>query len=163
MEYGNKSITSEKLYLYQGFNPATADCPPYGNKLDMSLGVVNQRDADLLFLWQMVIEALVSFAFISLINDFTWTLIIFLNLCHVQYKRTEGSEKKEDMLKQIKDKVRHRTHLDGSVKLIGTLLFGPGKGTSILNAVGASGLPLVDDWACLKSAVTQYIYSLFEF
>ena len=54
MEYGNKSIRSEKLYLYHGFDPATVNLPPNSNQLDMPLGIVNQRDADLLFLWQMV-------------------------------------------------------------------------------------------------------------
>lgn len=54
MEYGNKSIRSERLYLYQGFDPATVNLPPFSNQLDMPMGIVNQRDADLLFLWQMV-------------------------------------------------------------------------------------------------------------
>lgn len=54
MEYGNKSIKSEKLYLYQGFDPATENLPP--NRIDSKdhMGVVNQRDADLLFLWERV-------------------------------------------------------------------------------------------------------------
>jgi len=125
MEYGNENIRSEKLYLYQGFDPATVNLPPYSNQLDTHMGIVNQRDADILFLWQM-------------------------------YKRKEGSEEKKEMLKQIKNEVEHRTHLDVSVKLIGTLLYGPGKGTSILNSVRAPGLPLVDDWACLKSAVRLF-------
>lgn len=43
--------------------------------------------------------------------------------------------------------------LDGSVELIGVLLYGPGKGSSVLHSVRDSGLPLVDDWTCLKSMV----------
>lgn len=56
MEYGNKSIKPEKLYLYQGFDPATENLPPNKLPLDVKMGVVNQRDADLLFLWKKVIK-----------------------------------------------------------------------------------------------------------
>lgn len=54
MEYGNKSIKSDKLYLYQGFDPKSENFPP--NRIDSKhqMGVVNQRDADLLSLWEMV-------------------------------------------------------------------------------------------------------------
>lgn len=54
MEYGNTSIKAEKLYLYQGFDPATVKLPPHDNRLDMHMEVVNQRDAELFFMWQMV-------------------------------------------------------------------------------------------------------------
>lgn len=54
MEYGNNSIKSEKLFLYQGFDPATVNLPP--NELPVKSQVVNQRDADLLFLWHMVLD-----------------------------------------------------------------------------------------------------------
>jgi legumain len=47
----NKSIKAEKLYLYQGFDPATVNFPPNGG---MRMEVVNQRDAELFFLWQLV-------------------------------------------------------------------------------------------------------------
>jgi legumain len=53
MQYGNESIKAEKLYLYQGFDPATVNFPPNG-PLDMPMEVVNQRDAELFFLWQLV-------------------------------------------------------------------------------------------------------------
>lgn len=52
MEYGNKTLKGEKLYLYQGFDPASLNFPP--NHLSLPMGVINQRDADLLFLWHMV-------------------------------------------------------------------------------------------------------------
>ncbi|KAF3682114.1 Vacuolar-processing enzyme [Capsicum annuum] len=49
MEYGSKEIKPKKVYLYQGFDPATVNLP--ANKIDFArLEVVNQRDADLLFL-----------------------------------------------------------------------------------------------------------------
>ncbi|CAH2048070.1 unnamed protein product [Thlaspi arvense] len=80
MEYGNNSIKSERLYLYQGFDPAT-----------------------------------------------------------------------DEILKELTDQTRHRKHLDASVELINTILFGPT--TNVLNSVREPGLPLVDDWECLKSMV----------
>lgn len=53
MEYGNQSIKDERLYLYQGFDPAMVNFPP--NRVPPEyMGVINQRDADLHFLWQMV-------------------------------------------------------------------------------------------------------------
>ncbi|PON53815.1 Peptidase C13, legumain [Parasponia andersonii] len=125
MEYGNTSIRSEKLYLYQGFDPATVNLPPNNNnRLDMHKEVVNQRDAELFFMWQL-------------------------------YKRSE-SEKKTEILNQIKETTKHRTHLDESMKLIGSLLYGPQKSSTILISVRSPGLPLVDDWGCLKSMVRLF-------
>lgn len=54
--------------------------------------------------------------------------------------------------------MRHRTHLDASMELIGTFLFGPKEGSSIINSVRETYLPLVDDWGCLKSMVKHIIY-----
>ncbi|KAL3619392.1 hypothetical protein CASFOL_036962 [Castilleja foliolosa] len=127
MEYGNKSIKSEKVYLYQGFDPATENLPPnriIGSKRRMD--VVNQRDADLLFLWE-------------------------------RYKKLEHSdEEKTELLKLITDTILHRKHLDGSVDIIGLVLFGPDKGPSLLKSVRGKGLPLADDWDCLKSTVRLF-------
>lgn len=125
MEYGNKSIKAEKLYLYQGFNPASKKVT--GNELYMNahMEVVNQRDADLLFLWH-------------------------------RYKRTKERSRKEEILKQFTETMMHRKHLDGSIELIGGLLFGPGKGSSVLGVVRPSGQPLVDEWGCLKAMVQLF-------
>ncbi|KAL9387210.1 hypothetical protein Peur_020334 [Populus x canadensis] len=126
MQYGNKSIKGEKLYLYQGFNPASVNFPPNNVHIGRRMDVVNQRDAELVFLWQM-------------------------------YKRSEdGSEKKTQILNQIKETVRHRTQLDSSMELIGTLLFGRKKGSAMLKSVREPGSPLVDDWICLKSMVRRF-------
>ena len=55
MEYGNSSIKAERLYLYQGFDPASVNLPPYNGRYEMkSMDAINQRDADIFFLWQMV-------------------------------------------------------------------------------------------------------------
>ncbi|KAK3041062.1 hypothetical protein RJ639_026859 [Escallonia herrerae] len=123
MEYGSKKMKSERLYLYQGFDPATENFPPNKFHLNTHMDVVNQRDADLLFLWQ-------------------------------RYKTSkEKAEKKAKILEQITETMKHRIHLDGSVDTIGVLLFGPEKGPSTLGSVRNRGLPLVDDWGCLKSTV----------
>ncbi|XP_043718084.1 vacuolar-processing enzyme [Telopea speciosissima] len=125
MEYGNKSIKAEKLCLYQGFNPANDDATENELYANTHMEVVNQRDADLLFLW------------------------------HRYKKTTEGSQK-EEILKQLTETMMHRKHLDGSIELIGGLLFGPGIGSSVLGAVRPSGQPLVDDWDCLKAMVLLF-------
>lgn len=70
----------------------------------------------------------------------------------LQYQRSEdGSRKKDEILKELTETTRHRKHLDASVELIGTVLFGPT--ANVLNPVRETGLPLVDDWECLKSMV----------
>lgn len=120
MEYGNKTLKGEKLYLYQGFDPASLNFPP--NHLSLPMGVINQRDADLLFLWHM-------------------------------YK---NSDNKAEILKEIIEIIRHRKHIDGSIELIGSILYGPTKASSTLTSVRAPGLPLVDDWQCLKSTVRTF-------
>ncbi|KAF2567957.1 hypothetical protein F2Q68_00025800 [Brassica cretica] len=120
MEYGNNSIKSEKLYLYQGFDPATVNLPRNELPVKSPVGVVNQRDADLLFLWHM-------------------------------YQTSEDGSRKDEILKELTETTRHRKHVDTSVELIGTVLFGPL--TNVLNSVREPGLPLVDDWECLKSMV----------
>lgn len=71
-----------------------------------------------------------------------------------KYKKSEnGSEKKRETLKQIRETKRHRDHLDGSMDLIGAFLYGPHRGSFILNTLRQPGIPLVDDWGCLKSTV----------
>lgn len=67
----------------------------------------------------------------------------------------DGSGEKRELLKQIISTLRHRIHLDGSMDIIGAFLFGPEKGSSVLKHVRKSGLPVVDDWECLKSLVSK--------
>ncbi|PSS04077.1 Vacuolar-processing enzyme like [Actinidia chinensis var. chinensis] len=126
MEYGNKSIKSETLYLYQGFDPATENLPPNKIHLDTRMDVINQRDADLLSLWQRY------------------------------KRSEEGSEEKTKILKQITETMKHRIHLDSSIDMIGVLLFGPEKGHSILSSMRKPGSAIVDDWTCLKSMVQVF-------
>ncbi|MED6167640.1 hypothetical protein PIB30_004864 [Stylosanthes scabra] len=127
MEYGDTKIKADKLHLFQGFDPASVNYPPNNSILQTPMQVVNQRDADLFFMWQ-------------------------------RYKRLEHeAEEKAQVLKEIRETVNHRNHIDSSVKLIGTLLYGPGKSYSVLESVRKhAGLPLVDDWTCLKSMVRVF-------
>ncbi|XP_068634593.1 vacuolar-processing enzyme [Aristolochia californica] len=126
MEYGNKSIKAEKLYLYQGFDPANANVDQNVLHRFSHMEVVNQRDADLLFLW------------------------------HTYERLKEGSSKKNELLEEITQVMTHRTHLDSSIELIGKLLFGSARGPSILKTVRPSGQALVDDWSCLKAMVQVF-------
>lgn len=124
MEYGNSSIKAERLYLYQGFDPASVNLPPYNGGLEMkTMETINQRDADIFFLWQMY------------------------------RKLEEGTNERAEVLEEIRETVAHRAHLDGSIRMIGFLLFGPENVSNVLDHVRPSGLPLVDDWTCLKSMV----------
>ncbi|XP_010933721.1 asparaginyl endopeptidase Rep2 [Elaeis guineensis] len=126
MEYGDKSFKDDKLYLFQGFDPSNANLS--GNALapTMPMEAINQRDADLLFLWKR----------------------------YEQFD--EGSKKKTEALREITETLVHRLHLDNSINLIGKLIFGSENGPSILNAVRPSGQALVDDWNCLKTMVQVF-------
>nr|QFR54167.1 asparaginyl endopeptidase 1 [Momordica cochinchinensis] len=127
MEYGNSSIKAEKLYLYQGFDPASVNMPPFNGHPQMSMQTVNQRDADLFFLWQ-------------------------------RYRKLEEDETSEraQILQEIRETVARRAHLDGSIGVIGFLLFGPKESSNALEDARPSGSPLVDDWECLKSMVRVF-------
>ncbi|PWA93794.1 asparaginyl endopeptidase 1 [Artemisia annua] len=124
MEYGTKDIKPEKVYLYQGFDPETVNLPANGIHLNKQMDGVNQRDADLIFLWQ-------------------------------RYKKSTES-KRAEVFKQITETLTHRGHLDSSIDMIGVLLFGPQNGRSILHSARGPGLPLVDDWECLKTTARLF-------
>ncbi|EPS73966.1 asparaginyl endopeptidase [Genlisea aurea] len=124
MEYGNKSIKAEKLCLYQGFDPKAETLLGSNGIRRRPLQVVNQRDADLLFMWE-------------------------------RYKKLKDNseEKSEHLKKSIIDAIAYRKHLDVSVETIGFILFGP---ANDLKSTRSQGLPLVDDWDCLKSMVQVF-------
>lgn len=54
--------------------------------------------------------------------------------------------------------VAHRSQVDNSVKHIGELLFGVDFGSEVLQNVRPAGQPLVDNWDCLKSYVSNSPY-----
>ncbi|KAM0908369.1 hypothetical protein ACQ4PT_015521 [Festuca glaucescens] len=125
MEYGDMTLKDEKLFLYQGFDPANVNNT---NRLPLpSLeGAINQRDADILFMWKRYEQL------------------------------DAGSEEKLRVLKKIKETVAHRKHLDSSIDFIGKLVFGFENGPSVLEAPRSSGQPVVEDWDCLKRMVRVF-------
>ncbi|KAH0451592.1 hypothetical protein IEQ34_018891 [Dendrobium chrysotoxum] len=125
MQYGELGINEEKNFLYIGLNP-TNDNSIFieeDNSLPFTPSAVNQRDADLIYYWHKFINS------------------------------PEGSSKKLDAQKGLLDILTDYMHVDNSINLIGKLLFGSEKGIQVLSAIRKTGLPLVDDWACLKSMV----------
>lgn len=127
MEYGTKSIKNEELYLYQGFDPSNANVSE--NSLaggSKGFGAVNQRDADLLFMW------------------------------HRYQQLSENSKERKGVLKEMIEMMVHRDHLDSSIELIGKLIFGAEKGASIIYSTRPANHPVVDDWNCLKSMVRSF-------
>ena len=79
------------------------------------------------------------------------------------HKSKEGSTAKAEAGLDLMRTVSHRMHIDKSVELLGKLLFGVDAGPTMLAAVRPLGLPLVDDWSCLKSmvgGVTSFLMGL---
>ncbi|KAL6850393.1 hypothetical protein ACP4OV_021020 [Aristida adscensionis] len=119
MEYGDKTFRSDKLFLYQGFTRQNANI---ANKLlfPEPKTTVDQRDADLLFLWNKYEQ---------------------LN---------EESEEKFRIVRKIKEIVDQRKHVENNIDFIGRIVFGFEKGPLMLKAVRNSGQSIVDSWDCLK-------------
>lgn len=130
MQYGDIPISEDPLSLYIGFDPANANVT-FENSLPQYLKeknatAINQRDADLLYLWQKY-----------------------------KRSKPDSTEKLEAQQELI-ESMTHRLHLDKSINFIGKLLFGSEMGTTVLKAVRPSGQPLVDDWDCLKTMVRTF-------
>lgn len=57
MQYGNLGLNKESLFLYMGSNPANDNSSFIDdNRLPSFSRAVNQRDADLLYFWNKVVE-----------------------------------------------------------------------------------------------------------
>lgn len=74
-------------------------------------------------------------------------------MCLYVYYKKSSESKRDEIFKKITQTLRHMAHLDSSIDMIGVLLLGPINDRSIVHAVRGHGLPLVDDWSCLKSTV----------
>lgn len=86
---------------------------------------------------------------------YLWLTSLFLP-SYLQFRRApEDSARKSEAQKQLAEAMVHRAHIDNSIKLIGKLLFGLETGPQVINSIRPSGQPLVDDWICLKSLVTN--------
>lgn len=77
----------------------------------------------------------------------------FLELFQFE-KASHGSEDKVKAQKELETEISHRYHVDTSVHLIGNLLFGEEKSSTMMVYVRPPGEPLVDDWNCLKTLVS---------
>ncbi|KNA12291.1 hypothetical protein SOVF_127310 [Spinacia oleracea] len=128
LQFGDKELSKEKLYMYMGTNPANDNFTFVDdNSLrPMSSKAVNQRDADLVHFWEKFRKA------------------------------PEGSQEKMEAQTRFVEAMSHRVHLDHSIKLVGKLLFGMGKGPEVLHTVRPAGQPLVDDWSCLRTLVKTF-------
>lgn len=57
MQYGNAELNKESLFIYMGSNPANDNFSFIDdNRLPPFSKAVNQRDADLLYYWNKVVE-----------------------------------------------------------------------------------------------------------
>ncbi|KAJ1423458.1 Peptidase C13, legumain [Sesbania bispinosa] len=127
MQYGDIGLSKDNLFLYLGTNPANDNFTFVDkNSLVPPTKAVNQRDADLIHFWDKFRKA------------------------------PEGSPRKAAAEKQVLEAMSHRMHIDDSMKLVGKLLFGIEKGQEVLSSVRPAGLPLVDDWDCLKTLVRTF-------
>ncbi|GAU43876.1 hypothetical protein TSUD_179710 [Trifolium subterraneum] len=68
----------------------------------------------------------------------------------------DGSKDKLKAQKELDDEIAHREHVDHKIHLIGNLLLGEKKSSTMMFHVPASGQPLVDDWDCLKILFETY-------
>nr|KAJ0199247.1 hypothetical protein LSAT_V11C600332900 [Lactuca sativa] len=118
MEYGTLRINNETVSVYQGSIPRNLSVNP--GSYFSSMGVVDQRNADLYSMWQ-------------------------------KYKKSTEESQKKELLKKINEIKVYRVHLDRSVDMISSYLLG-----SRHRSVRGGGLPLVDDWECLKSMVRTF-------
>ena len=93
----------------------------------------------------------------SLLVAFYCPCLLIFTSCFQYEQLNGGSEEKLRALREIKETVQHRKHLDSSIDFIGRLIFGFENGPKMLETVRAYGEPLVDDWDCLKRMVSILI------
>ncbi|KAG2722420.1 hypothetical protein I3760_02G127900 [Carya illinoinensis] len=127
MQYGSAGLSHDPLFSYIGTNPANDNYTfaEYASS-PLTLGVVSQRDADLLHFW------------------------------YRYHKAPVGSQHKLQAQKQLFDEISYRKHVDYSISQIGKLLFADSDSSMVLESVRPIGQPLVDDWDCLKMIVRTY-------
>lgn len=85
----------------------------------------------------------------------TLSLAYLLNI--LQYEKMGDGTEKTELLQHITETMLHRERMDFNINMIGAILFGPENGPSLLKTVREQGLPLTDDWDCLKSMVNLFM------
>ncbi|XP_027348046.1 vacuolar-processing enzyme delta-isozyme-like [Abrus precatorius] len=135
MQYGDKKLKNDFLDTYfGGARPASVGdeyhqtnyANSYSFEPSTQTRVVNQHDAHLLY------------------------------LSHKVKRASGGSSEKLKAQKEFEDEIAHRDHVDNAVHLIGDLLFGKEKSTTVMLHVRPPGQPLVDDWDCFKTLIKTY-------
>ncbi|KAI3756514.1 hypothetical protein L1987_56335 [Smallanthus sonchifolius] len=96
MQYGTQRISKETVSIYQGSATRTISKDQFPT-FD-SMGVINQREADLYSMWQEY------------------------------KKSTQETQHKDELLKKIKEITAYRAHLDNSADMIKRYLLGSGHG-----------------------------------
>ncbi|KAL4649374.1 hypothetical protein ACB092_01G010200 [Castanea dentata] len=105
MQYGDIGLSQADFSLYIGANGTKTFVDPSEDYLWSTSKAIDQRDADLVHFW-------------------------------AKYEKApEGSRRKEKARRQIVEAMSHRMHVDGSVELIGEILFGIVKSDAMLNTV----------------------------
>ncbi|GJP50900.1 hypothetical protein CLOM_g10053 [Closterium sp. NIES-68] len=90
------------------------------------VGVVGQRDAEVLHLW------------------------------HKYKNAPEDSPRKQAALSALNQAFSHRRHVDQSVRAMVAAAVGEGRADAMLKGKQAEGKALVDDWVCLREMVRAY-------
>ncbi|KAG0456302.1 hypothetical protein HPP92_024090 [Vanilla planifolia] len=127
MQFGDLGLGEEKASLYIGSIQSNKNSTFIeGNLLSSTPGIVNQRDAELIYYW----------------NKFQGS--------------PDGSSEKLIAEEELHEFMSHRMHVDKSINHIGKLLIGSENDAKVLNEVRPKGMPLVDDWMCLKSMVRTF-------
>ncbi|KAL2940187.1 Vacuolar-processing enzyme [Bienertia sinuspersici] len=134
MKYGDLKLSREYLgvYFVSNFSSDQSNCNTnYVMKQSEPITItpsvaVEQREADLIYFKEMVRRA------------------------------GEGSNARMEAEKRLDEVMWQRKHTDQSVKGIAQVLFGETHGSSYVTMVRPTGMPLVDDWDCLKSMVKTY-------
>eukprot|EP00244_Chara_vulgaris_P008263 TRINITY_DN319_c0_g1_i4.p1 TRINITY_DN319_c0_g1~~TRINITY_DN319_c0_g1_i4.p1 ORF type:complete len:552 (+),score=109.54 TRINITY_DN319_c0_g1_i4:462-2117(+) len=150
MQYGDVKSDADTCAMYMGFDP-TLVVDPKLRRQPPQQQWVSQQDIDHLgsdFLtWKQKQQSdrRVPQRDADLVHF--WT----------KYKNApEGSERKRKALDQLSQVTSHRSHVDRSVGLIGSLIFGAQNAENMLFARRPPGLPIVDDWDCLRTAARTF-------
>ncbi|KMZ61502.1 Vacuolar processing enzyme 1 [Zostera marina] len=124
MQYGTRKIKSDTLSVFHGFNPRNANVTSRTDRNRVIRDTgENQRDAEVLFLWR-------------------------------RYERMdERSPEREEVMREITDKMAERVHVDRSVRSIGRFLLELTNRDFNAEHIRPVGEAVVDDWGCLKKMV----------
>lgn len=90
--------------------------------------------------------------YILIISHFFGSSLFLLN----QFNRApKDSKRRLEAQRQLLNEINSRAIVDNKFKQISAFLFGTKRGISMLHDVRPGKLPLVDDWSCLKTLVSQ--------